>query len=103
MKASGKSNVKAYELTDEEWRLVQGYREGEVPLADDGGAWVEVSRQERLAISLWRAVKFGDVVFQIKNCEPVAFRAGVQGHLDKPLIESQVILLQSAAAPPTET
>ena len=96
---SGSGNVKARELTDDEWELVQGYRRGEVPLSDDSGAWLKVSHQERLAVALWRAIKFGDVVFTIKSSEPVTFRAGVHGHLDKPLIESQLTLLQAAAIP----
>jgi len=91
------NNEKSYKLTEEEWKLVQEYREGEILLADSDEVWIKVSLQEKMAISLWRAVKFGDIVLQIKNCEPVAFRAGVQGHLDKPLIESQIILLQMAA------
>lgn len=85
------------ELTDAEWQILQGIRNGDLSIQDDGSVWVRVSRQEQLAISLWRAVKFGDVVFKVKNSEPVAFSAGVTGHLDKPMIESQVILLQAAA------
>jgi len=85
---------KAYELTEDEWQLVLGYRAGEISLSPDGiRIWIDISELELRAIHLWRRVCFGTVTFEIKNSIPIAFKADICGHLDKPVIESQMELL----------
>ncbi len=88
----GKNGRKAYELTAEEVRLVQGYRQGRIALP--AGRWMAVSKKEAKAIGLWRRQQFGELHLVINRGEPVEFRVTVRGRFDKELVETAIALIE---------
>lgn len=71
---------KAYELTDAEAALVEGFRQGHVTLPDE---WLKVTAKEREAILNCRRIAFGSVTLRLVACEPVEMVAEVHLLLGK--------------------
>lgn len=81
--------MRAYELTEDEAKLVEGYRQDRLVLPS-GENWVRLSRREDEAISMCRKIGFGPVTFQLKDGEPIELEATVHarlGHNDEERVD----------------
>ena len=78
------AKTKAYELTEAEVALVEGYRQGRLVAGD--GNWVRLSAKEWELVKLCRVGQFGKLIVEFCKGEPVVSEVVLSfrhGHLDE--------------------
>jgi len=59
---------KAYELTLEEAKVIEDWRQGKIVFGGD--LWVKLSPKEGEVIELWRKIQFGTLLVEFHQGEP---------------------------------